>query len=73
MLRPLLFGASLLGAGALTSGCVLDRTGQSATETYRRELALHGARLTNLEEELDEAAQRVGNLEQLNGGAALQL
>jgi tol-pal system protein YbgF len=66
MLRSLLLGASVLGAGALTSGCVLDRTGQSATETYRRELALHGARLTNLEEELDEAAQRVGNLEQLN-------
>ena len=66
MLRPLFFGASLLSAGALTSGCVLDRTGQSATETYRRELALHGARMTNLEGELDEAAQRVGNLEQLN-------
>lgn len=51
---------------SLAPGCVLDRTGKSATEAYRRELALHGARLSSLESELDETAQRVENLEQLN-------
>lgn len=63
MHRLALFGAAL---ASLSAGCVLDRTGQSATEAYKRELALHGARLTNLEEELDDASQRVSNLEQLN-------
>jgi tol-pal system protein YbgF len=63
---PALLGVAVVGCGVLSSGCVLDRTGQSASEIYRRELALHGARLTNLEDEIDEAAERVGNLEQLN-------
>lgn len=50
----------------LASGCVLDRTGQSASELYRRELALQGARVTSLEDELVELSDRTSNLEQLN-------
>ena len=61
MTRIVLFSSALLA-----SGCIVDRTGQSASEVYRRELALQGARVTNLEDELVQLSDRVGNLEQLN-------
>jgi tol-pal system protein YbgF len=51
---------------ALTTGCVLDRTGQSASEVYRRELALQGARVTNLETQFDALDGRVAQMEELN-------
>jgi tol-pal system protein YbgF len=49
----------------LLLACVLDRTGQSASEAMRREVALHGARLSNVEAELQEAERRVAQLEEL--------
>jgi tol-pal system protein YbgF len=49
----------------LLLSCVLDRTGQSASEAMRREVALHGARLSNVEAELQEAERRVAQLEEL--------
>lgn len=48
---------------SLTS-CILDRTGQSATESIRREVAMHGARLGNVETTLDDAERRVAQLEE---------
>lgn len=48
------------------AGCVLDRTGQSASEIYRRELALQGARVANLETQFDDVEARVGQIEELN-------
>ena len=56
----------LLVVALALSGCVLDRTGQSASEIYRRELALQGARVSNLEKEFDDVEARVGQLEELN-------
>jgi tol-pal system protein YbgF len=56
----------LLLLGLAASGCVLDRTGQSANEQYRRQFALHGARLGSLESDIDKVAQRVVQLEELN-------
>jgi TolA-binding protein len=50
----------------LASGCVLDRTGQSASEIYRRELALQGAAVTNLESQFDNVEGRLGQMEELN-------
>ncbi len=58
--------AILLLAGAALSGCVLDRTGRSASEIYRRELALQGARVGNLEDQFDKLDARVSQLEELN-------
>jgi tol-pal system protein YbgF len=49
----------------LLLACVLDRTGQSASEAMRREVALHGARLSNVEASLQEAERRVAQLEEL--------
>jgi TolA-binding protein len=48
------------------SACVLDRTGQSASEIYRRELALTGARVANLESQYDKVEARVAQLEELS-------
>lgn len=47
-------------------GCVLDRTGQSASEVYRRDLVLHATRINNLENQFDQLDARVGQLEELN-------
>lgn len=45
------------------SGCVLDRTGQSATEAYRREMAIQVTRTKSLQTNMDEAMVRVQQLE----------
>ena len=50
---------------ALLAACVLDRTGQSATEAYRRDLATHGAQIQALNEAADKADARLGQLEEL--------
>jgi TolA-binding protein len=51
---------------ALLAGCVLDRTGQSASEVFRRDLVLHATRLNNLENQFDRVESRVAQLEELN-------
>lgn len=50
---------------ALLGACVLDRTGQSATEAFRRDLATHGAQIQALNEAADKADARLGQLEEL--------
>ena len=50
---------------ALNSGCVLDRTGQSATSGFQRELAVHNARIQNVEAGFDSVDARVAQLEEL--------
>lgn len=51
---------------ALLPACVLDRSGQSASEQYRRELALQGSRVGNLEGQFDKVDARVAQLEELS-------
>lgn len=65
-LRAALVG--LLGLGSLAvglGGCVLDRTGQSATAGIQRELAVHNARIQNVEAGFDSLDARVAQLEEL--------
>jgi len=45
--------------------CVLDRTGQSATDTMRRELADHGRRVRELEVVSEDMSRRVGQMEEV--------
>ena len=47
------------------TGCVLDRTGQSATEAFRRDMVLHATRLNNLENQFDNLEARTTQLEEL--------
>lgn len=61
MVPAFLLPAALL----LTSGCVLDRTGQSLSETWRREMLLQRTRSENLEAQLGELVTRVDQLEEL--------
>jgi len=49
----------------LLTGCVLDRTGQSVTEAFRRDMILHATRLNNLENQFDNIEARTGQLEEL--------
>lgn len=49
----------------LAGGCVLDRTGQSATEAYRRELLVQASRLDNLDSLMDKADARLSQLEEV--------
>jgi tol-pal system protein YbgF len=49
----------------LLLSCVLDRTGQSASEAMRREIAVQGVRLSNVEAALQDAERRVAQLEEL--------
>ena len=49
----------------LLGGCVLDRTGQSSTEAFRRELLLHSTRIENVENLLDRADARIQQLEEV--------
>jgi tol-pal system protein YbgF len=49
----------------LLTGCVLDRTGQSVTEAYRRDMILHATRLNNLENQFDNVEARTSQLEEL--------
>jgi len=50
----------------LLGGCVLDRTGQSASEAYRRDLVLQATRLKNIESQFDDLEARTGQMEELN-------
>jgi len=54
-----------LTAWLLGGGCVLDRTGQSATAGLHRELAVHSARIQNVEAGFDSLDGRVAQLEEL--------
>lgn len=49
----------------LLTGCVLDRTGQSITEAYRRDMILHATRLNNLENQFDNIEARTSQQEEL--------
>ena len=49
----------------LLLACVLDRTGQSATDQMHRELADHGRRLRELESISEDMSRRVGQLEEV--------
>lgn len=49
----------------LLSGCILDRTGQSATEAYKRELQSHAAQLETVDSNIDKADARLNQLEEL--------
>jgi len=48
-----------------TSGCVLDRTGQSGSETWHRELLLQRTRTENVEGQFTDVEIRVDQLEEL--------
>ena len=50
---------------SMLTGCVLDRTGQSATEAFRRDMILHATRLANLENQFDNLEARTSQLEEL--------
>ncbi len=52
-------------AFTLLSGCILDRTGQSATEMYKRELQAHAAKLETIDASIDKADARLNQLEEL--------
>jgi tol-pal system protein YbgF len=60
MVRVLSLCTLVLGA------CTLDRTGQSASEAYKREIALQGARVGNLETWHEQLEARISQLEDLN-------
>jgi TolA-binding protein len=45
--------------------CIMDRTGQSASERMRRELADHGTRITNIEAQFIQVEARVNQIEDL--------
>lgn len=49
----------------LLTGCVLDRTGQSASEAWHREMLLQQTRTANLESVLTNLSDRTGQLEEL--------
>jgi TolA-binding protein len=55
----------LFGITLWISGCVVDRTGRSASEVYRRELALQGARIGSVESQFDNFEDRVVALEEV--------
>lgn len=50
----------------LLLACVMDRTGQSATEAYRKELAEHDRRVQELEMVSEDQGRRVTTLEEFN-------
>ncbi len=58
-----MFLAPLLLSGLL--GCVIDRTGQSATDQMHRELADHGRRVRELEVVSEDMSRRVGQMEEV--------
>ena len=49
----------------LLTACVIDRTGQSATDAMRRELADHGRRVRELETISEDMSRRVSQLEEV--------
>ena len=62
LIQPAVLGLTLCLLGG---GCVLDRTGQSATAGLQRELAVHSARIKNVEAGFDSLDARVAQLEEL--------
>jgi tol-pal system protein YbgF len=50
---------------AVTPGCVLDRSGQSATEAWRREMAIQSTRTLALQESLEDVTRRVDQIEEV--------
>jgi tol-pal system protein YbgF len=57
--------ALLLLSLAAVQGCVVDRMGQSASETYRRELAVQATRTQALQATVDELTHRVDQIEEV--------
>ena len=49
----------------VSAGCVLDRTGQSASYAYERELAVQKSRAEELERVNDELERRLSQLEEV--------
>ncbi|RME24551.1 MAG: hypothetical protein D6798_10995 [Deltaproteobacteria bacterium] len=62
---PLLLLLPAAGAILFAPGCVLDRTGQSASENWHREMLLQRTRTDNLEAQFAEVEARVDQLEEL--------
>ncbi len=50
---------------SLLAGCVWDRTGQSASETWHREMAIQVTRTQALQSSVEDALQRVEQLEEV--------
>jgi TolA-binding protein len=57
--------SSILILSVLLSGCVWDRTGQSASETWRREMAIQSTRTQTLQAAVEDALVRVEQLEEV--------
>jgi TolA-binding protein len=57
--------ASTIVISLLLSGCVWDRTGQSATEAWRRDLAIQSTRTQSLQAAVEDALVRVEQLEEV--------
>ncbi|MFH1465520.1 MAG: tetratricopeptide repeat protein [Pseudomonadota bacterium] len=49
----------------LLAGCVWDRTGQSASEAWRREMAIQSTRTQSLQAAVDDATTRIDQLEEV--------
>lgn len=64
MISPRRFGP-LLAAALLLPACVLDRTGQSATEQYKRQMKLTTARIDNLEQQVDKIDGKLGQIDEI--------
>lgn len=54
-----------LALALLASGCVLDRTGESATREYQEQLSLQGSRVRDLESLSEDVGRRVAQLEEV--------
>ncbi len=65
MPRPPVASLHLLLLAGLSSGCVLDRTGRSASDELHRKLLLQESRTGNLETMAQNLNDRVGQLEEL--------
>lgn len=65
MPRPSAASLHLLLLAGLASGCVLDRTGRSASDELHRKLLLQESRTGNLETMAQNLNDRVGQLEEL--------
>lgn len=47
------------------AACILDRTGQSATETYKREMAIQATRVQSMDSSLKDAQRRIEQVEEV--------
>jgi len=55
--------SALLPILGLLAGCVIDRTGESATEAYKKQMRLQGARIDNLEKQVDKMDAKLTELD----------